>query len=62
MGTEILHFDQLEGEKNEFEVCKSNLEKLKSEKTEIFMWINKILNSIFWARSWKNYKISVPIT
>ena len=30
IGTEILHFDQLEGEKNEFEVCKSNLEKLKS--------------------------------
>ena len=28
IGTEILHFDQLEGEKNEFEVCKSNLEKL----------------------------------
>ena len=27
MGKEILHFGQLEAEKNEFEVCKYNLQK-----------------------------------
>ena len=37
MGTEILHFGQLESEKNEFQVCKSNLGGLKSEITEIFI-------------------------
>ena len=30
MGTEILHFGQLEPQKNEFKVCKSNLQRLIS--------------------------------
>ena len=40
MGTEILHFIKLESEKNEFEDWKSNLEKLKSERTVIFVSIS----------------------
>ena len=40
MGTEILHFIKLESEKNEFDDWKSNLEKLKSERTVIFVSIS----------------------
>ena len=40
MGTEILHFGQLETEKNELKIFNSNLQRPK-------IWMHKILLSIF---------------
>ena len=43
-GTEILHFDQLEAPKNEFEVCESHLQSLKSGYMEFLSNFIKLQN------------------
>ena len=44
IGTEILHFDQLEAPKNEFEVCESHLQSLKSGYMEFLSNFIKLQN------------------